>query len=163
MFLAHTLAIADRRIEVEYAARSGTLELLSVVTEPGTWREFPGDFGRSIYLKPDLELTTAIGEWEHDWFVEQDLGTESGTALIRKCHVYAAYFVSGREQAQTGTFPRVVWLMPTERRVALLERLVAAERGLKSEIFTIITSDRLVSLLSEPDRIPRALGTGDLP
>lgn len=147
-FLAHTLAIADRRIEIEKAARAGRFELVSVVTEPTTWRQFPGELGKPIWLKPDLEVTTARGEWEHDWFIEVDLGTESGTALIRKCRMYQRYFATGREQARRGVFPRVLWLMPDQRRVDLLQRLLDAEREVPSGLFTVVAADRMIASLS---------------
>lgn len=151
LFLNHTLAIADRRLELERAARQGALELVRVVTEPSNWRYFPGTHGAAISLKPDLEVTTAAGDWEDDWFLEQDLGTESGTALLRKCSVYDAYFKSGREQSKTGTFPRVVWLMPSHGRAEFLRRLIAQDRTLNADLFTVIESADLVACITAVD------------
>jgi hypothetical protein len=145
-FLAHTLAIADRRVEIEQAARAAAFELLTVVTEPGTLRQFVAK-GASLWLKPDLEITTAIEDYEYDFFIEQDLGTESGTALIRKCQVYQRYFASGIEQRRRGAFPRVLWLMPDERRAAFLRSLLDREPGITPGLFTVTTSDRLIDLL----------------
>lgn len=147
LFLNHTLAIADRRIELEAAGRAGQMEVVQIRTEPANWRTFVGSLGASVALKPDLEATTASGEWEYDWFIEQDMGTESGTALIRKCWVYQRYYESGREQARTGTFPRVVWLVPDGKRVALLRRLLASEDGIASELFIITTTPQFISTL----------------
>ena len=157
MFLAHTLAIAHRRVEIEQAARRGAYELLSVKTEPSNWRSFPGRHAQQLWLKPDLDVTTAIGEWEHDWFIEVDLGTESGTALLKKCRIYLNYFRSGREQRARGAFPRVVWLMPGQSRVTLLERLLGPEKA-PVGLFTITTQERLVELLSDPDAFQTSAG-----
>ena len=148
-FLNHTLAIAERRVEIELAARRGDFELLEVATEPANWRAFRGMHGQTMWLKPDLEVTTAIGDYEYTWFLEQDLGTESGTALLRKCRLYLAYYETGREQRDMGAFPRVIWLMPDERRVALLERLLRAEKA-AHDLFWITTTDRLIALMSGP-------------
>lgn len=151
-FLAHTLAIADRRVEIEQAARSGAYELLAVACEPATWRQFNAS-GATLWLKPDLEVTTAQDDYEYDWFLEVDLGTESGTALIRKCRTYVAYYKTGREQRVRGAFPRVIWLMPTQGRVDLLERLLRAENA-PDGLFTIATMDRLAGLLTLADGPP---------
>ena len=146
-FLAHTLAVADHRIEIEKAARAGQFELVAVETEPATWRQFPGELAQTVWLKPDLEVTTASEAWEHDWFIEVDLGTESGSALIRKCRVYLQYFRLGREQQERGAFPRVVWVLPDQRRVDLLRRLLSAE-DVPDGLFTLATSQHLIEVLS---------------
>ncbi|WP_395638530.1 replication-relaxation family protein [Pseudolysinimonas sp.] len=148
-FLAHTLAVADHRVEIERARRAGRFELLTVTTEPQTWRQFPGQHGQLIWLKPDLEVTTALGDWEHDWFIEVDLGTESGSALIRKCRNYQQYFHTGREQNQRGAFPRVLSLMPDQSRVELLNRLLGAETSITPGLFTVTTSEQLVATLAD--------------
>lgn len=150
-FTQHTLAVTEVRVRIEQAARLGIFDLLSAVTEPANWRTFPGELGATLQLKPDLEVVTADGEYEDHWFLEVDLGTESGTALLRKCHAYDRYRRSGREQAAAGVFPRVLWLMPDERRAALLRRLIEDDRDLEPRLFAVTTTDRLLEALTGID------------
>lgn len=147
-FQDHTLAVADVRLALEEASRGGRFELLSVTCEPDNWRAFPGELGRELALKPDLAVVTGSGDYEEHWFLEVDRGTESGTALLRKCQTYLAYFRSGLEQRRVGVFPRVLWLMPDAERVALLTRLLE-NVDLAEEIFTIrIQTDLLGAVAS---------------
>ena len=150
VFMQHTLSVTETRVRIEQAARLGLFDLLSVVTEPTNWRTFVGDLGATLQLRPDLEVVTASADYEDHWFLEVDLGTESGSALQRKCQTYERYRRNGREQALRGVFPRVVWLVPDKRRASLLRHIVNADPDLEPRLFTIVTDDRLVEALVEP-------------
>ena len=75
--------------------------------------------GRAI-LKPDCFVKIGNGEFVDSWFVEVDLGTESPSTLTTKLDAYRAYWASGKETAQNGVFPQVLWLTTTERRAGVI-------------------------------------------
>ena len=69
-------------------------------------------------MKPDLYVVTGRDDFEDCWFIEIDRGTESPAAISRKCRAYDLYWRSGLEQAEHGTYPLVLWVVPDERRAA---------------------------------------------
>src|SRR6266540_3115202 len=109
LFLDHTLAVADARIELVQAHRGGELELVAVEVEPACWRRYISSGGAAEFVRPDLYAVTTQGDFEDCWFLEIDRGTESAAAIGRKCRAYDAYWRTGREQEEHGTFPLVVW------------------------------------------------------
>lgn len=145
LFQAHTLAVADTRVAFEQAARRGDFELLTVQTEPDCWRDHPGQLGAVSTLKPDLYLVTADGDFEDHWFLEIDMGTESPSALRRKLDAYRRYRSSGIEQHQSGVFPRVVWIVPDDRRRAVLAPLIRTD---EHALFAITTPERLLDIIT---------------
>jgi hypothetical protein len=160
LFLLHTLAVADARVTLERTARSTSLELLEVVTEPHNWRPFVATGGGLMTLKPDLFAATASGEFEDHWFLEIDRGTESLSTLIRKCLTYQRYHDAGIAQDAHGVFPLVVWLIPTPQRRARLEQEIASDRRLSPELFRIIDPDQLTQLILNP-LIPKGGDTNE--
>jgi hypothetical protein len=151
-FLAHTLGIAELRIELEELRRAGRIELLEITTEPKNWRTYLGRHGERLVLKPDLHVVTAQGEFEDHWFVELDRGTESLPTLIRKSEMYTAYMRSGAEQRKTGIFPKVLWVMPTPRRVELLQSALRGSR-IEPTLFEVIDSGQFAETIA-PDSSP---------
>ena len=115
-YLDHCLAAADCYLRLVAGLRRGDVELLSVKTEPMCWRRFLGVGGAREILKPDLYAITASGDYEDHWFLEIDRATESLPTVLRKCGQYERYRRTGQAQADGGVFPRVVWLVPDERR-----------------------------------------------
>jgi hypothetical protein len=79
-FLNHMLAIAQCAIDLTIAARTGTIKNLGIEAEPDCWRVFARGLAGSEILKPDLHVAFTLGEYEHRWFVEIDLASESGPA-----------------------------------------------------------------------------------
>ncbi len=140
LFLDHTLAVTEVRVQLEEAAHRGDRELLSVETEPATWRTFTARDGSAQVLKPDLRAVTAVGDYEDHWFLEVDLGTESIPALIRKCLTYQRYKDSGSEHARLGLFPAVVWLIGDPRRRERLLAAVRADRRLEDRLFGTVAT-----------------------
>ena len=96
--------------------RERELVLRGFVTEPHSWRSFHGPGGGRLVLKPDAYVHVGVNGFDDHWFCEVDRGTESPNTLARKCSLYRAYWSSGREQARSGVFPRVLFLVPDERR-----------------------------------------------
>lgn len=146
--LGHCLAVADCHLQLVDLGRRGEAELLDVETEPTCWRRFLGNGGQHETLKPDLFAVTASGDYEDHWFVEVDRATESLPTLLRKCGQYERYRRSGQEQQNGGVFPRVVWVVPDERRQARLLAGLRATRHLDSELFRVVRSDDLPALVT---------------
>ena len=144
LFLDHTLAIADARIELEVASRGQLFDLVEVEIEPRSWRHFSGPGGAASTVKPDLYAVTGHREFEDCWFLEIDRGTESPAAISRKCRAYDLYWRSGLEQAAHGAFPLVLWVTPQERRADRIRSLVNRARNLNRELFRVTTFPQLV-------------------
>jgi hypothetical protein len=159
-FLKHTLAIADLAVQLTVSGRERQYEpaahsdddqrddeedrvvatrVRSVVTEPDCWRPFTsGIFGAKEVLKPDLSVVTFDHEYDYHWFVELDLGTESGTAIRKKAAVYVAYLKTGVEQAEHGIVPRVLWVAPTAKRAEFLAASLEGVRGAPNGLFQTV-------------------------
>lgn len=117
-FLAHSLAVTELLVGLHEAAcaSDGAMRLVDFLAEPGCWRPVaPG-----VMLKPDAEVVMQLGSYEDRWFIELDRATESRTTLDRKLARYVAHWHTGREQAATGVYPRVLWVVPDAARHAVL-------------------------------------------
>jgi hypothetical protein len=147
-FIRHYLAIADTHLALVTAARAQQLELLSVQIEPAAWRRYTGPTGQPAVLKPDLRAVTASGQFEDHWFIEVDRATESLPTLITQCRQYETYHRSGQEQAATGLFPLVLWIVPDHARATKLRNALEASRDLDQQLFRITTPDRLIALVT---------------
>ena len=146
IWTAHTLAVGDLYVALRAAGRA---ELLGFDTEPVCWRRFTRLGGATGLLKPDAFVRLGVGEFEDSFFIEVDLGTEHRGQLTRQHHAYGEYFRSGVEQAETGVFPGVLWIVPDERRLALLTDI---HHGLPEPIrrlFTATTSERALTVLCD--------------
>lgn len=115
-FVAHALAVTELAVRLREAERRGGFQVLDLQAEPQCWRRHPGSGGGTETCKPDAYVRLAIGAFEDSWFIEVDRSTESASTLARKLDAYRRYWSSGMEQAKVGVFPRVLWLVPDERR-----------------------------------------------
>ena len=149
-FVAHTLAVADVRVRIHQAARTGRFAVRSLETEPQCWRPYLGLHGVREILKPDLALTTvsADGQYEDSWFIEVDLGTEHLPTVLGKCAQYETYRRTGTEQARCGVFPLVVWITTTPERAEKLRAGIHRTRSLDNALHRVITSDQLADLIT---------------
>ncbi|HJQ00854.1 MAG TPA: replication-relaxation family protein [Jatrophihabitans sp.] len=145
-YLFHRLAVAD----VHLALRDGDWRLDTVAAEPGCWRPFTGPNGARQILKPDLYAVTISGDYEDHWFIEVDRATESLPTLLKKCAQYQHYRASNQEQQRHGVFPRVLWIVPTERYAEALRRAIARTAHLPTELFRVCTVPSLPAALQEP-------------
>jgi hypothetical protein len=147
-FVDHTLAIAQLVVDLTVASRRGLLEVLDIQAEPSCWREFSGLSGRCL-LRPDAFVALGSGEYELRWFIEVDRATESLPVIVRKCHLYADYYQSGKEQtAHGGVFPRVCWVVPDELRAEHLRAAITRDRTLPERLFVVTTDTQAVAVLS---------------
>jgi hypothetical protein len=146
-FLDHTLAIADLAIGLTEATRTEHASKdapLQIQTEPGCWRPFTKGLGGREVLKPDLFLSLVSGEYEDRWFIEMDMATESTTAVQRKCQTYLDYHRSGIEQHQHEVFPRVLWIVPTDKRARQIQDVVDRLRA-PAGLFSVTVAGHAVN------------------
>lgn len=147
-FLAHSLAVTELYVRLVEAGRLGTFELISFAGEPGCWRSFAGPGGGRVTLKPDAYLTVEVGRYEDRWLLEVDRATESRTTLARKCDTYRRYWQTGTEQARSGIFPRVLWLVPDQRRYAALVEVFGRQPAEAWPLFTVALLDDAVERIA---------------
>lgn len=147
-FVNHTLAVAQLAVDLTLADRDGETELLAYECEPKCWRTFNRGLGGIETLKPDLLAVTATDTDEWHWFIEIDLGTESGNAVVRRCRTYHDYWATGIEQDRRGAFPLVLWVADTDRRAGLIERSIRSARSLNQDLFAIATNEQAIKMLA---------------
>jgi hypothetical protein len=147
-FLAHSLTVSELYTRLVEADRAGVLELREFMAEPACWRSFSGPHGRAV-LKPDAHLIVRLGEFEDQWYVEADRGSESTTTLARKCEQYRRYWQTGTEQARTGIFPRVLFLVPDAKRHDVLVNVFGRQPEAVWPLFTVALFDDAVSRIAQ--------------
>jgi hypothetical protein len=146
-WLRHALAVSHLYVLLRELEDKHVVKLDAFISEPDCWRQFLGDEGR-VTLKPDAFLLIEHGDFEDRFFIEVDCGTESPATLARKCSVYRDYYSSGVEQAQSGVFPRVLWLVPTDRRAAVLKSVVGKQES-PDGLHAVARYDAVTDLLTE--------------
>lgn len=148
-FLAHSLAVTELFTGLAERVRQSGVQLLDFRAEPGCWRSFAGPGGGRVVLKPDAEVVLADEQFEDRWFVEVDRATESRPTLKRKLDRYVEYWRCGQEQANSGVFPRVLWVVPDDARLAALVDLFGRLPVEAWPVFTVVTepaaADRLLA------------------
>jgi hypothetical protein len=147
LFVRHALAVAELHTKLMENDRTGRFELLELAAEPSCWRNFDGRGGQRSTLKPDSYVRLGIGPYEDSYFLEVDRGTEGSRALMRQLQLYIAYHASGREQAERQVFPRVLWLVPTEQRKAVLVDCMTRLPAESWELFQIVRFDQVIERL----------------
>jgi Replication-relaxation len=148
-FLNHSLAVTEVYVRLVLAERAGGLRVQRFAGEPGSWRSFRGARGARVTLKPDAYVVLVLDGYEDHWFLEMDLDTESAPTIARKCAVYRGYWQSGTEQARTGLFPRVLWLVPDERRAEVLRGVVRRQPGEAAGLFDVVLAKEVIARLRQ--------------
>jgi hypothetical protein len=92
-------------------------------------------------LKPDALAVIGIEDLEYRYFVEIDCSTEHRPQLVRKAKTYVRYFQSGREQAETGIFPFVIWSVPNEARAELVIDALSSLLAEHWHLFVVATAE----------------------
>jgi hypothetical protein len=152
-FLCHALGVTETVLRLREANSSGELELLSWEAEPACWRSFLSYGGGRIVLKPDLAVRIGAGAvYETRYLVEYDCATEAAGSLTAKLKRHAAYRSSGTEIADHGGDPKVLWLMPDDKRCEQLRRLIAGLAEHDRDIFEVTTHEDGLDLLIRESR-----------
>jgi hypothetical protein len=155
---AHTLAVSELYVRLRQAERAGRVELLNFDAEPACWRPYARLGGAAGVLKPDAFIRLGVGEFEDSFFAEVDLGSERRGQLTRQHHAYREYYRAGVEQANTGVFPGVLWIVPDAQRAALLADIQQALPAQARRLFTIATSEQALDVLCGEAPEPVAVG-----
>jgi hypothetical protein len=134
-------------VRLELAGHAGQLQLNHFTTEPACWRYFFAPGGGRLVLKPDALVRIQLGRYTDHWWIEADRSTESRTTLARKCQIYRRYWQAGTEQARTGVFPMVLWLVPDERRLAVLVDVIGRQPADAWPLFSVALFDNAVERL----------------
>ena len=119
-FVAHAVAVTQVYVDLILAQQRGELEVLRFDAEPKCWRHYTNHLGLQLILKPDADVALGVGEFEQHTFVEVDRATESRPRITRMARDYIDYFATGVEQGRRGVTPKVVFLVPDERRQAVV-------------------------------------------
>lgn len=153
-FTAHTTAIAELAVGLHELKTTGAIELLTIDTEPSCWRSFIGPHGVAEWLKPDLSVVTANGDYEDHWMVEVDLASEHPPVIVRKAKVYQRYAATGTHQAEHGLFPAVIWVVPDQARQQALQKALAADRAVQAELFRVVTTEQVLGFIANGNPEP---------
>lgn len=145
----HTLAVSDLYTRLCEAQRAGRVEVLAFDAEPACWRRYTRLGGVAGVLKPDAFVRLGLGEFEDAIFVEVDLGTERRGQLLRQHKAYSEYFRAGVEQARTGIFPGVLWIVPDAKRSVLFQDIHRKLPEQTRRLFTIATNERAIDTLCD--------------
>ncbi len=146
-WVAHTLAVSDLYVRLREAERGGRVELLAFDAEPACWRAYTRLGGGAGVLKPDAYIRLGVGEFEDSFFAEIDLGSERRGQLTRQHHAYREYFRAGVEQAKTGVFPGVLWVVPDAQRAALLDDIHRGLNGQARRLFMVAHGEQALAVL----------------
>jgi hypothetical protein len=149
LFLDHSLAVSQLYTDLALAARAGALDLADFQGEPRCWRGFYGSGGERLTLKPDAYAKLRLGRYEDHWFLEVDRGTESRSTLARKAEAYRRYWQSGTEQDRTGVMPRVLFVVPDERRREVLVDVLGRQPAESWDLFGVTTMSEAVNRLAQ--------------
>jgi hypothetical protein len=144
-FLAHNLAVAELYVGLVEAARESELTLGSFDAEPDCWwRDQEGE-----WVKPDACAVVSRGDIEDTWAIEVDMATESVPTLRRKLNAYENLVVQGDRGPGGGPLPRVLIVVPDERRLAAVHALLRTLRPPADELFALTTVNSAVAYIQE--------------
>lgn len=147
-FLDHTLQITDTAVALHEAALAGHFTIAKKEVEAEAWRSYLGPSGAATVLKPDLFVTLTTSDYDDHWYLEIDRGTEWAPTLLGKCRAYEHYRRTGRAQKEHGVFPRVLWIVPTDKRAQNLRNAIAADTTLTDRLFVTTTPDHFLTVLT---------------
>lgn len=139
--VAHALAVSQLYVDLK-AAEGPAVTLGRFDAEPAAWRSYAGPGGGRLTLKPDAFAVLQTDEFEDHFFIEVDRATESTTRIATKAKAYVRYWQSGREQAEAGLFPRVLWVAPTDRRASQLAETLTGLPPEHWQLFAVTTTQR---------------------
>jgi hypothetical protein len=146
-YLRHHVAVTEIFVGLTEAAARGEGELLTFDTEPKCWRRFVGPGSETLVLKPDAYVVTATAAFEDAWALEIDLSTESPSVLWRKVTTYLAYRQSGREERERGVFPLIAFVVPDERRAAVVAQVLSSLPTPELALFRVVLAAEASSAL----------------
>ena len=148
-FVEHTLAISELYVRLLETERRGGADLIAFEPEPGCWRTHTSPTGATVLLKPDALARLGVGDSELSWFLEVDMGTHGRGALARKLNAYLSYYRTGREQTDSGVFPRIAWITGSDTRAHVLANLITRLPEPAHRLFATTTMENALALLTD--------------
>lgn len=133
-FFGHLLTGSELYVRLRELQAAGSIEELVHQGEPGCWRWWLGPSGERLVLKPDAYVQYGQEDYEHAYFVEVDMSTQSRTVIRRKAETYIDYYLQGNEQRRLGYFPLVLFVTTNDQRRA---QLVEALAGVDAEYWRL--------------------------
>jgi hypothetical protein len=147
-FLRHTLAVSEIYVQLTEICRRHGLELVRAALEPECWRDYAGENGKPVTLKPDMFAVTSDGVYEYLFFIEVDMDTEAPSVVLTKCSRYTLYCKRVMEQRPQDMFPLVVWIVPSAaRRDNLKQRIYECQKLPYKNLFVLITPEEFKTLI----------------
>jgi hypothetical protein len=158
MTLKHELMIGDVRTALSVAMRGGTrFQLVSFDVWPRRY-EFTVSHGYDrVTVKPDGHIRFLEkhndGEFQYDFFLEVDTGTESLDRVVEKCVNYREYYRSGgyaefcggtKDKSKAYPFRVLVVCRSEARRNNLIEQLLQVQPPFSTMILvtTVVECER---------------------
>lgn len=152
-FSDHLLAGSELYVRLRELEASCLLEELQFDDEPDCWRWWTGPAAERLVLKPDAYVRYGQGDFEHAYFIEVDMASQSSSVIRRKGLTYVEYFRTGIEQSRLGYFPRVLFVTTDERR---RERIVDGLSGVDAENWTLFQVQTMEEAFVADGRSPPA-------
>jgi hypothetical protein len=134
-FVKHTLASADIYMRLQLVERAERCSLMTLAVEGAARQRFASLSGQQE-LAPDLFVHLRTGQDELAWWIEVDLATEHVGTLVTKAERYLAAYRSGLAIGGD-LFPRVLWLVPSDRRRAEVRSALDKVRRPVTGLFVI--------------------------
>jgi hypothetical protein len=147
-FLQHALAVAELYVHLVEATRRDDYTIERFDAEPDCWRSFTGAGGERQLVKPDAYTVMSDTEFEDRWFIELDRATESPNKLHRHAEGYRRYWQAGIEQARSGVFPKVLFVVPDGQRAAVVTKALARQPADAWRLFQVTTFAHATEVLS---------------
>ncbi|MGH9917351.1 MAG: replication-relaxation family protein, partial [Nitrososphaerales archaeon] len=138
--LRHAMAVSELYVDLRQRESRQGWQLVSFDAEPRCWRGFYGPGGSRLTLKPDAFFVGESDDFVDRLFVEMDCSTEALPRIVDKAKVYVRYWQSGREQAETGVFPWVLWVVPNDQRLRQLVNGLSRLPAENRQLFAVATS-----------------------
>jgi hypothetical protein len=161
LFVRHALDVAELHVRLVEGDRSRRFELLELSGKPSCWRSYDGIAAQRAVLKPDSYVRLGVGDYEDSYFIEVDRGTEGSRAIERQLDAYVAYHRTGREQAEHGVFPRVLWLAPDERRAEAIGGSIQRLPTAAQSLFQLAVFEAALDVMVPPPALRTAGGERD--
>lgn len=150
-FLRHAIAVSELYVSLREIENINSIDLVAYDSEPACWRPYFGSGGARSILKPDALAIVGTKDLEYSYFVELDCATEHRPKIIIKAKNYIRYWQSGREQAETGIFPFVLWVAPDAQRAAFLIDTLATLPAEYWQLFVVTTAGKAAREIASGD------------
>ncbi|WP_460528199.1 replication-relaxation family protein [Flindersiella endophytica] len=150
-FIRHTLATSEVFVGLGERVRTEPLVSLDEFdSEPASW--WPSGIDR-VWLKPDAYIALSTVDATDHYWCEVDLATEALSTLHAKFSTYLDFVYRG-QTGPRGVIPRVVVTVPTEPRLAAVERVLRRLPDPAAHLFAVVRHEQAADFLLRELRAP---------